>query len=431
MSDLAILSVTQLTRQVKDLVEANFPQVAVAGEISNCTRAGSGHIYLTLKDEDSQIRAVIWRSAARRIRFEIEDGLQVLAVGPVELYQARGTFQLIVEQLQPQGVGPLELAFRQLQQKLAAEGLFAAEHKRPLPRFPRRIALITSPAGAAVRDMLQVIGRRWTASQIVVLPVLVQGPGAGEQISAALRKVHRLPDVDVVIVGRGGGSLEDLWAFNEEIVARAIFDCRLPVVSAVGHEIDVTIADLVADRRALTPSEAGELVVPFEPEVRRLLDQAQTQLAMSLRERCRRSRITLDAIAGRRVFTRPTELIHDWQVEIDDVGLRLRNNMTRLVQDISSRVATTAAALDALSPLKVLSRGFSVTVNTSRNGRYVRSIDDVAPADEIRTLLHRGAVTSRVESIEQTEESAAASGGQPASPTDSSPVSQSGDHADG
>jgi len=431
MSDLAILSVTQLTRQVKDLVEANFPQVAVAGEISNCTRAGSGHIYLTLKDEDSQIRAVIWRSAARRIRFEIEDGLQVLAVGPVELYQARGTFQLIVEQLQPQGVGPLELAFRQLQQKLAAEGLFAAEHKRPLPRFPRRIALITSPAGAAVRDMLQVIGRRWTASQIVVLPVLVQGPGAGEQISAALRKVHRLPDVDVVIVGRGGGSLEDLWAFNEEIVARAIFDCRLPVVSAVGHEIDVTIADLVADRRALTPSEAGELVVPFEPEVRRLLDQAQTQLAMSLRERCRRSRITLDAIAGRRVFTRPTELIHDWQVEIDDLGLRLRNNMTRLVQNISSRVATTAAALDALSPLKVLSRGFSVTVNTSRNGRYVRSIDDVAPADEIRTLLHRGAVTSRVESIEQTEESAAASGEQPASPTDSSPVSQSGDHADG
>ena len=431
MSDLAILSVTQLTRQVKDLVEANFPQVAVAGEISNCTRAGSGHIYLTLKDEDSQIRAVIWRSAARRIRFEIEDGLQVLAVGPVELYQARGTFQLLVEQLQPQGVGPLELAFRQLQQKLAAEGLFAAEHKRPLPRFPRRIALITSPAGAAVRDMLQVIGRRWTASQIVVLPVLVQGPGAGEQISAALRKVHRLPDVDVVIVGRGGGSLEDLWAFNEEIVARAIFDCRLPVVSAVGHEIDVTIADLVADRRALTPSEAGELVVPFEPEVRRLLDQAQTQLAMSLRERCRRSRITLDAIAGRRVFTRPTELIHDWQVEIDDLGLRLRNNMTRLVQNISSRVATTAAALDALSPLKVLSRGFSVTVNTSRNGRYVRSIDDVAPADEIRTLLHRGAVTSRVESIEQTEESAAASGEQPASPTDSSPVSQSGDHADG
>jgi len=427
MSDLDILSVTQLTRQVKNLVEANFPQVAVAGEISNCTRAGSGHVYLTLKDEDSQIRAVIWRSTARRIRFEIEDGLQVLAVGPVELYQARGTFQLIVEQLQPQGVGPLELAFRQLQQKLAAQGLFAVEHKQPLPRFPRRIALITSPTGAAVRDMLQVIGRRWTACQIVVLPVLVQGPGAAEQISDALRKVHRIPEVDVVIVGRGGGSLEDLWAFNEEVVARAIFDCRLPVVSAVGHEIDVTIADLVADRRALTPSEAGELVVPFEPEVRRLLDQAQTQLAISLRERCHRSRIMLDAIAGRRVFTRPTELVHDRQIQIDELGLRLRSNMTRLVQDISSRVATTAAALDALSPLKVLSRGFSVTTNSSRDGQYVRSIEDVSPAEEIRTLLHRGTVTSRVETIEQAADSVP----QPAPHADASPVSQAGDHADG
>jgi exodeoxyribonuclease VII large subunit len=402
MTDLAILSVTQLTRQVKDLVEANFPQVAVAGEISNCTRAGSGHVYLTLKDEDAQIRAVIWRSTARRIRFELEDGLQVLAIGPVELYQARGTFQLIVEQLQPQGVGPLELAFRQLQQKLAAEGLFAPEHKQPLPRFPNRIALITSPTGAALRDMLQVIGRRWTASQIIVLPALVQGQGAAEQISAAIRTVHHLPDVDVVIVGRGGGSLEDLWAFNEEIVARAIFDCPLPVVSAVGHEIDVTIADLVADHRALTPSEAGELVVPFEPEVRRLLEQLRSHLAVSLRERCHRSRSALEAIAGHRIFTRPTELIHDRQIAIDELGQRLRNTITRRIEDATNRVATTAAALDALSPLKVLSRGFSVTLNTSQDNQCVRSIDDVAPDDQLRTLLHEGLVTSRVETIEPT-----------------------------
>ncbi|MEO1998555.1 MAG: exodeoxyribonuclease VII large subunit, partial [Planctomycetaceae bacterium] len=373
----------------------------------------------------AQIRAVIWRSTARRIRVELEDGLQVLAVGPVELYQARGTFQLIVEQLQPQGVGPLELAFRQLQKKLAAEGLFAPEHKQPLPRFPNRIALITSPTGAALRDMLQVIGRRWTASHIIVLPVLVQGQGAAEQISAAIRTVHQLPDVDVVVVGRGGGSLEDLWAFNEEIVARAIFDCPLPVVSAVGHEIDVTIADLVADHRALTPSEAGELVVPFEPEVRRLLDQLRSHLAVSLRERCHRSRITLDAIAGRRIFTRPAELIHDRQIATDELGQRLRNTITRRIEDATNRVATTAAALDALSPLKVLSRGFSVTLNSSQDHRCVRSIDDVAPADQLRTLLQDGQVTSRVESIELTRSPS------PAAPQTPSQTRQSGEQTNG
>ena len=402
MNDFDILSVTELTRQVKDLVEANFPQVAVAGEISNCTRAGSGHVYLTLKDEDSQVRAVIWRSTARRIRFDLEDGLQVVAIGPVELYQARGTFQLIVEQLHPQGVGPLELAFRQLQQKLAAEGLFDPEHKQPLPRFPNTIALITSPTGAALRDMLQVIGRRWNNSRIIIIPVLVQGQGAAEQISSALQTVQRIPNVDVVVVGRGGGSLEDLWAFNEEVVARAIFACPLPVVSAVGHEIDITIADLVADRRALTPSEAGELIVPFEPEIRRLLEQVQSHLAHSLRERCHRSRITLDGIATRRIFTRPTELIHDRQVATDELGQQLQTAMTRRIEDAANRVATTSAALDALSPLKVLSRGFSVTVNSTQANQCVRTINDVAPNDLLRTLLSQGQVTSRVESIEQT-----------------------------
>ena len=230
MDEHEILSVTELTQQLKALVETGFPQVYVEGEISNVSRATSGHIYLTLKDETAQIRAVLWRSAAARIRFELHDGLHVVAVGPIEVYAARGTYQLVIERLAPQGIGPLELAFRQRYEKLAAEGVFRAERKRPLPRFPRRIALVTSPMGAAVRDMLQVITRRWPACDVVILPVAVQGAAAAAEIAAALRSVHRLPGVDVVIAGRGGGSLEDLWAFNEEIVARAIFECPIPVV---------------------------------------------------------------------------------------------------------------------------------------------------------------------------------------------------------
>ena len=267
MSNVPVLTISQLTRQVKNLVEEHFPFVRVIGEVSNCTVAGSGHVYLTLKDEAAQIRAVMWRSKASRLKFELHDGLEVVASGPLEVYEARGTYQLIIEQLIPQGVGALELAFRQLQEKLAAEGLFDPERKRPLPEFPRRIALITSPTSAAVRDLLQVITRRWQAVDLLIIPVPVQGEGAAEEIAAALRSVHRIPQCDVVITGRGGGSLEDLWAFNEEIVARAIYECPIPVISAVGHEIDISISDLVADRRALTPSEAGELVVPLRVEI--------------------------------------------------------------------------------------------------------------------------------------------------------------------
>src|SRR5579864_230703 len=322
-----ILTVSQLTRQIKDAVEGNFPIAWVLGEITNCTRAGSGHIYLTLKDEVAQIRAVIWRNTATRLRFDVHDGLEVVAVGPVEVYEARGTYQLVVEQLLPQGIGALELAFRQMCEKLSAEGLFARERKRAIPRFPRRIALVTSPTGAAVRDMLQVITRRWTSAGIVIVPVAVQGEGAAAQIAAALQRVHLLPDVDVVITGRGGGSLEDLWAFNEEIVARAIHACRIPVVSAVGHEIDVTVADLVADLRALTPSEAGELVVPNRVEVQAELLRIRQHLAQALRSQAATARARLDLLASRRVLTRPVERLHDLARQLNEMDLRARRAM--------------------------------------------------------------------------------------------------------
>ena len=399
MSHVPVFSVSQLTREVKDLIEANFPLVRVVGEVSNCTMAGSGHVYFTLKDESAQMRAVMWRSKASRLKFEIHDGLEVVASGPIEVYEARGSYQLIVEQLIPQGVGALELAFRQLQEKLAAEGLFDPERKRPLPLFPRRIALITSPTSAAVRDLLQVIVRRWQAVNVVIMPVPVQGEGAAEEIAKALRSVHKIPNVDVVITGRGGGSLEDLWAFNEEVVARAISECPIPVISAVGHEIDVSISDLVADRRALTPSEAGELVVPLRTEVLRELMQRQNQLTTGLRERAQRARLQLEALSSRRVFSRPLERIHDLNARLDDLAERImrigRQRITASFKDI----AALAASLDALSPLKILQRGYSIT-ERSQTGELIRTVDQLSLGDTIKTRLGTGQVISRVESLE-------------------------------
>lgn len=390
-----IFTIAQVTRQIKDAVEGNFPFVYVVGEISNCTRAGSGHIYLTLKDDTAQLRAVMWRNVAVRLRFDVHDGLEVVAGGPIEVYEARGTYQLVIEQLAPQGVGALELAFRQMCAKLEAQGLFAAERKRPLPRFPRRIALITSPSGAAVRDMLQVITRRWPAVHIVLVPVAVQGQGAAEQIAAALRSVHRIPDVDVVIAGRGGGSLEDLWAFNEEIVARAIYECRIPVVSAVGHEVDVTIADLVADRRALTPSEAGELVVPHRDEVAAELNRLRQRLIHGLRSQADSARMQLDAVASRRIFARPLERLHDAARGLDEIDLRLQRAIRLRLDRSRQQLAAVSGALGALSPLKVLERGYSVTRRVD-NGEILRAAEQVQIGDEIETRLQSGRVFSRV-----------------------------------
>jgi exodeoxyribonuclease VII large subunit len=399
MSDPRPLSVTDLTRQLKDLVEANFPLVWVQGEVSNCTRAASGHVYLTLKDDTAQMRAVMWRQAASRLKFDIHDGLEVIAAGPIEIYQPRGTYQLIVEQLVPQGLGALELAFRQLQEKLAAAGLFDAERKRPLPRFPRRIALITSPTSAAVRDMLQVITRRWPATDIVILPVAVQGEGAGAEIAAALETVGHVPNVDVVIAGRGGGSLEDLWAFNEEIVARAIYACPIPVVSAVGHEIDVTIADLVADRRALTPSEAGELVVPHRSEIEGELRALQNHFVSALRDQAQRARLQLDTLAALRVFAKPLEPIHDLERGLDELTIHLKRGASRHIEHLRQQVALLASSLDALSPLRVLDRGYTITRRVDSTD-VIREAAHVETGETIETLLKSGRLLSRVESID-------------------------------
>jgi exodeoxyribonuclease VII large subunit len=399
VAEQEILSITEVSRRLKAIVEMAFPYVCVEGEISNFSRAASGHVYFTLKDENAQIRAVLWRSAALRIRFEPHDGLHVVAAGPIEVYSARGSYQLVVERLVPQGIGPLELAFRQRYEKLAAEGLFAPERKRALPRFPRRIAIVTSPTGAAVRDLLQVITRRWPACDLVIVPVPVQGEQAAPAIAAGLRAAMRLPRVDVIITGRGGGSLEDLWAFNEESVARAIFASPIPVVSAVGHEIDVTIADLVADRRALTPSEAGELVVPERTDVLSDLAHLAARMQSAACDAVRRRRLALDALAGRRALARPLDLVRDRQRQLDELGRRTDRGIRRRIERASHELRFLGAHLDALSPLKVLGRGYSVT-RRAATGEIVRRAGDIQVGERIATVLAEGRLTSVVETVE-------------------------------
>jgi exodeoxyribonuclease VII large subunit len=399
MSDLPIVSVSELVFAFKEVVETALPPCCVEGEVSNCRKSPAGHWYLTLKDENSEIGAVIWRSTASRLKFEPKHGLQVLATGSLQVYVARGSCQFIIDRLMPQGVGELELAFRQLKEKLDADGLFDEERKRPLPTFPQRIALITSPTSAAVRDMIQVIMRRWPSANIVILPVPVQGPGAAQRIANALNAVDRIPDVDVVITGRGGGSLEDLWAFNEEVVARAIADCPIPVVAAVGHETDVSIADMVADRRALTPSEAAELVVPSQIELRQQVSQLAQRLERSVSGRIEHHRLQLEAIRSRSVFQRPMTLIDDRRQRVDELAERAQRAIELQVERSQQRLAATAASLDALSPLKVLARGYSLT--TDSDGVLVSSTTSVEKRQTLQTQMIDGTITSVVQSVTQ------------------------------
>ncbi len=375
--DAGIASVSELTARIKSTLELNFDDVIVRGEVSGLSRPRSGHVYLNLKDDSACLRAVLWKNTAQRLVFDLHDGLAVRAWGSINVYAPRGDYQLNIRRIEPEGIGSLELAFRQMFARLQAEGLFDADRKRPLPEFPRRIAVVTSPTGAAVRDLLQVVGRRWAAVEILIVPAKVQGLGAAEEVADAIRLANRVAGVDLIIVTRGGGSLEDLWAFNEEIVARAIVGSRVPVVSAVGHEVDVTIADHAADFRALTPSEAGERCVPDAREVARRLDRLKDSLARSLRDRVTDARYRLESLSSR--------LDRGIHCGVDD----RRNRLGRL-----------AAGLEAMSPLGVLARGYSLTTRDD-GSTLIRRATDVRPGDRIITRLNAGRITSRVESTEE------------------------------
>lgn len=399
------LSVSQLTWRIKESLESSFGNVWVTGELSDVARPRSGHIYLTLKDENAQIRGVMWRSAAARLKFELADGLEVVCQGSVEVYPPRGSYQVVIRSVLPKGEGALQLALRQLQQRLAAEGLFNPDRKRPLPKFPRRVAFVTSPTGAAVRDFLEVIRRRWPDVDILVIPAKVQGDGAAAEIVRGIRLANQMASPpDVLVVGRGGGSLEDLWCFNEEPVVRAIYASNIPVISAVGHEIDVTLADLVADVRALTPSEAAELVVPSQAEVRALLENSKQRLLAALRTKASKARMRIEAISGRHVLRRPLDRIHQFSIQLDEIEIRANRAISNLVERKREQLKQTSARLESLSPLRVLGRGYSLT-RRQDNGEVLRSADQVAPSELIETRLSAGRLISRIESILESESS--------------------------
>jgi exodeoxyribonuclease VII large subunit len=396
---VTVLSIGDLTRQVKGLIEGEFPEIWVSGEVSNLARPSSGHLYLTLKDSEAQLRTVIYRGVALRLKFDLKDGMEVIARGRLNVYVPRGEYQFSVEQLQPKGIGPLELAFQQLREKLFTKGYFDPKRKKRLPRFPKRVVLVTSPTGAAVRDMLEVLGRRWPATEVWVCPVPVQGDGAGLKIAEAIGRLNRILGIDVLIVGRGGGNLEDLWAFNEECVAQAIFASHIPVVSGVGHETDHTIADMVADVRALTPTEAAERVVPSRDELLDGLRGLQGQMRALLQQRVTRVRQWLDDVARRRYFRQPLERVRDEERRLDDWSDRLGRALRQRLVLARQRVEKEAARLETLSPLNVLSRGYSLT-RKEGDATVVRSAEQVQPGDRLVTTVQHGRIVSRVEARE-------------------------------
>ena len=392
----SVLSVSQLTHMIKGTLESTFSGLWISGEVSEVSRPHSGHIYFTLKDEHAQIRAVMWRTTAQRQKFQLQEGQQVVCRGDLDVYPPRGSYQLVVRTVEPQGVGALQLAFKQLQERLAKEGLFDPEHKKPLPAFPRRIAFVTSPTGAAIRDFLEIARRRHPGVHLLVIPARVQGDCAADDIVRGIQLAHRLrPRPDVLVVGRGGGSIEDLWCFNDESVVRAIFAAEIPVVSAVGHEIDVTLSDLAADVRAATPSEAAERIVPSAEQLLQRLAQFKRRLVTSLRGQCIRARSRLDVLAKRRVLKRPLDRLGDLSRRLDELQLALVRGIRRRVGTAHDRLNGTAACLESLSPLAVLSRGYSITQRAD-DGEIVRSAGDVEAGELITTRLHEGQLISRV-----------------------------------
>ena len=442
-----ILTVTQLAALVRERLEGGIGRVWVAGEISNLRAQASGHVYLTLKDDQSQIAAVMFRAAAQVLQFRPVDGMEVIACGRVSVYPARGSLQLYLDSLEPRGLGALQLAFEQLKARLGAEGLFAPERKRPLPRFPRAVGIVTALGGAAVHDMRTVLRRRWPLCRVVVRPVRVQGDGAAREIAAGIADLNRVGWIDVLIVGRGGGSLEDLWAFNEEIVARAIAASRVPVVSAVGHEVDFTIADFVADVRAPTPTAAAGLVVPDRKEIARAVAGAETSLRAALVRRVERTRERVTGL--RRRLGEPDRRVRELALRLDELALRaqrgvvrklgwerrelatiatrlgrsgpeaavrrageqLRADAGRLAFALAVRVRHARGAveglagrLDALSPLACLGRGYAIVRRGGANGPVVRDAATLATGDPVVLVFARGRAVARVESTEPGRE---------------------------
>ena len=396
-----IYSVSELNACVKTLFDEDdrFHRIFVRGELSNYKIYPSGHHYFTLKDSGCALKCVMFRGNAMRLRFRPEDGMQVICGGQLTVYERDGVYQLICAQIIPEGSGDLHVAFEQLKKKLQQEGLFDPDHKKPIPQYPHRVAVITSSAGAAIRDILRIFGARYPLAEIRILPVRVQGEEAPAEICAAIAYVNRYKLGDVILTGRGGGSIEDLWAFNDERVARAIYASKIPVVSAVGHEPDVTISDYVADLRAATPSNGAELIAPDQKELRRTLIAMLGRMRSSAERIIRSDRQRLEMLASARVLQSPQNILADRRLRLDSLLQQMVYGMRSLLDDERTRFVRLTAGLDAMSPLKVLSRSYSLVRKT--DGSLVASVSDTAPGDPSRIQVSDGAVGAVVSNTER------------------------------
>ena len=394
------LSVSELTAWIKKALEGAIPRFWVVGEVGSVTFSNAGHVYLTIKDSESQVSGVLWRSTWEKCRFDLREGMSVLGLGKLDVYGPRGSYQVVLQRLEPQGLGPLQIAFRKLYARLEGEGLFRAERKRPLPRFPRRIGFVTSPQGAAIHDFLEVLRRRWPHTDVLVIPAKVQGVGAAEEIAQGIGLANRIrPLLDALVVGRGGGSIEDLWAFNEEVVVRAVVGSRIPVVSAVGHEIDVTLCDLAADVRALTPSEAAERLVPNREEVLGGLREVRLRLMRSVGNRVREWEGRLEGLESRPVIAQAERMMDTKVQRVDEMEYRVHETFARLFEATYHRFEKLSQRVEGVSPLKTLGRGYTLTTDV-QSGRLVSSVRDVRPGQRLRTRGVDGQWESMVERVE-------------------------------
>ncbi len=392
-----ILTISALTQQIKLLLEGSLPPFWVTGEISNFKHHTSGHFYFSLKDENAQIPCVMWAGRNRALYFSPKDGMQVTVHGQVTVYEKRGSYQLEVWQMQPAGIGALQQAFEQLKRRLQQEGLFDAGHKTPLPRFPQRIGLVTSPTGAALRDLVSVLRRRWPSMQIVLRPVRVQGCGAAAEIAAAIAEFNAYGEVDLIIIGRGGGSLEDLWPFNEEVVARAIYQSGLPVVSAVGHEIDFSISDFVADVRAATPSVAAEMVAPDAREMQEFLLAQLRRAFMHLQRRAQLYRERLERLASSYGLRQPLNIVHQRSQELDELSRRLISAMRQKHERARFSLESLSARLNGLSHESILRRGFALVFRKA-DGMLVSHAGQVQEHERIRVRFATSTLDAEVSS---------------------------------
>lgn len=399
---MAVVTVSQLNNYMKRYVDNNphLSNLYVKGEVSNFKKHYSGHIYMTLKDENSTVKAVMFKWSAASLKFDLENGMCVIACGKVSVYERDGQYQFYIESMTPDGVGELYVAYEQLKQKLEADGLFAAEHKKQIPKYPKKVGVVTSPTGAAVRDIINVITRRCRATEIYIYPAQVQGIGAGETVASGIRFFNERYPVDVMIIGRGGGSIEDLWAFNEEAVARAVYSSEIPIISAVGHETDFTISDFVADLRAPTPSAAAEIAVPNELELRSNLKTASGRMLTSLNNLYNGKRKDFENLISRKIFSRFDSAVDEKRIDTDNAVKRLADAFKNVIAGNKHLFDATSSKLTALNPMAVLTRGYSLA---SIDNKTIKSANDVNVGDEIDITLNDGKIKCRVTSKESVK----------------------------